>query len=180
MHHYGLNDPVNYAHERYVRPKVATDHKMYRFWIQAATESGSNSMFGDFNLWVGCMESANKVTDAFNFTTSVALVTAANDTSVYELAVPISSLSWCVPQKHEIVDINGKNWVGDVKLVASSSHCGTSLDTCTHWNLVNPLTPDYFLFRVRTTYPGNNIHLSQIVQLSNQEVFSDTVEKFAV
>ena len=160
--HEDLNDPVFYGSERYVMPKIPTDHKMHRFWIKAATDSNSNGIFGDFNLWVGCMESANNPTDASNFTTSVALVTAENSTSVYELAVPISTLSWCVPEKHEIVGLDGENWTGDAKLKTSSS-CGTNLDTCLLWDLVDPLTPDYFLFRVRTTYPGNNIHLSQVV-----------------
>jgi hypothetical protein len=96
--HNELNDPVDYSTNRYVYPKVSTDHKMHKFWINAQTDSGANGMFGEFNLFVGCTEEANNVIDASNFTSSVPLITGKNDTSAYIIEEPISALSWCHPE----------------------------------------------------------------------------------
>lgn len=103
------------------------------------------------------------------------LLTGNNKTASFNFSAPVSGLSWCHPEKQEIVNIDGSDWKADVKLVASSSMCENKLDNCTYWNLVEPAKPDYFPFRVRSTYPGNNTHLSAVVQLSNQELFYNTM-----
>jgi len=94
---------------------------MYRFWVQVLTEAGSNAMFGDYNLFVGCTDTAANVTDASNFTTSVPLVTGINDTAAYVLESPSSVLAWCVPQTQEIVGIDGEAWQGTAKMQASTT-----------------------------------------------------------
>jgi hypothetical protein len=53
--------------------------------------------------------------------------------------------------------------------------CEDNLSNCTYWDLVDPLSPDYFTFRVKTTYPGDHPHLSAVVQMSNQEMYSETI-----
>jgi hypothetical protein len=72
--------------------------------------------------------------------------------------------------------MDGELFGNETKLIPSTKYCKNNLQNCTYYDLKDPFKPVYFYFRLKTTYPGGFYHLSEIRQVSVQEIFSKTAK----
>jgi len=114
--HQELEDPVFVSSDRVVYPKDKSLHRIYKFYLKITAEGGSNAMFGDFDLYVGCTNHTVKMRDSPFLQIHVPVKTGDDPENIFWFSPPISSKSDCNVLKNEVVETDGTFWL-DPKVV---------------------------------------------------------------